>query len=172
MAETTTEDKRARRQAEIDAVGNQRPFQLALTEIKGRAEADGVGRGFEVAANVADKILTAETLDDILNAPEQGPGDLSDFVGKSFRIIGGTIAWAPSSEQFREGGTGYYVQFKALDMNGQEVFVSTGSVNVVFQIKAMEKMGLFDEEGVPLDRYLTVRSRPVPSGTLYWLGSA
>jgi len=155
------------------AVEKRRPYETAILELHARAkmEADS-GFGAEVATSVADRIMEAETIEAVLAIPEQGPGNLDDMVGKAFRFIGGQLHWAISAEQFREGGTGVYAVFKVLDMNDMERMVSTGAVNVVFQLRRLEKLGLFDNDGEISKQYFTVKARPVPSGTLYWLGAA
>lgn len=153
-------------------VETRRPYQTALLEMKGRAELDGEGRGFEIAANVADKILTAESIEDIVAAAEEGPEDITEMVGVSFRFIGQSLTYSESAEQFREGGTGYYAIFKCMDSRGNEHTVSTGSVNVVFQLKAFENKGVFDNAGELSKDLFTIKSRPTKRGTLYWVSFA
>lgn len=146
-----------------------RPYEQALREIKGRAQAerDG-GRSFDIAASVADKILTAETIDEILAIPQQGPEGLDDFVGKAFQFVG-TLSWADSAEQYREGGTGEYVVMKIRTMDEIEHMVSTGATNIVFQLKALENKGMFLSPDEVTERFFTFGARSVASGTLYWL---
>lgn len=153
-------------------VETRRPYQTALLEMKGRAELDSEGRGFDIAANVADKILTAESVEDIVAAAETGPEDIADLVGVGFRFIGQTLVYSESAEQFRDGGTGYYAVFKCVDSRGNEHTISTGAVNVVFQLKAFENKGIFDEEGELSKDLFTIKSRPTRRGTLYWIGFA
>lgn len=154
-------------------VESRRPYEVAMTKLAARVELERANgnRSFEVAASVADKILNAESLDDILAAPEQGPDSAENFIGKGFKLRG-MLDWQPAAEQFREGGTGYYVVFRAVDMNGVLHVVSTGATNLVFQFLAMEEKGMFQDEDWESDVYFTIRSRPVPSGTLFWLSYA
>jgi len=148
-----------------------RPYEVALQEIDGRAALDE-GDSFGIAAEVADKIMSAETLEGVIEAAEQGPEDLEFFTGTSFQFIGGSLRWSHAAEQFREGGTGYYAVFKVVDMKGTEHLVSTGATNVVFQLRKMEKLGVFDEIDVAYPTYFTVKSRPTGKGTLYRISFA
>lgn len=148
-----------------------RPYQLALKEIAGRATMDAVDP-FAVAADVGDKIMQAETIDDILAIPESGPGSLEELTGKMFRFIGGSLRWARSAERYREGGTGVYAFFRCIDNKKNEYSITTGATNVVFQLRALEKKGVFDGEGVIYDFDFTVKCREVSNGSLYWLGAA
>jgi hypothetical protein len=152
------------------AVESRRPYELALAEIKGRAAMDG-NDSFEIASNVADKIMSADSLQGIMDAASQGPEDLSDLEGTAFYMVGESLRFAESAEQFREGGTGYYAIFRCLDLNGTEHTVSTGAVNVIFQLRAMEKQGVFDA-GIYSEHAFTVKSRPTKRGTLYRLDFA
>lgn len=153
-------------------VEQRRPYETAMLEMKGRATLDGEGRGFEIAANVADKILSATSIEDVISAAETGPEDLSDLVGTAFNMIGGTLNYAESAEQFRDGGTGFYVIFQCRDARGTDHTVSTGAVNVVFQMKQLERLGVFDNAGELSEQLFTVKSRPTKNGTLYWIGFA
>lgn len=145
-----------------------RPYQLALREMHGSAKLDD---GFSVAADVADKILMAETIEDILAVPESGPGSIEELQGKMFRFIGGSLRYADSAEKYREGGTGQYAFFRCIDSKGTEHAVTTGATNIVFQLKALQRKGVFDNDGEVYDYDFTVKSREVASGTLYWLGA-
>lgn len=151
-------------------VEERRPYQTALLELKGRVEMEQAnGSAVEIATAVADRIMEAENLDEVMAIPEAGPGGLDDLVGKAFRFIGGQLRWAASAEQFRDGGTGFYAVFSVLDMNDVEHMVSTGSVNVVFQLRKMEKLGIFDNPGELTEKHFTVKTRPTANGSLYWL---
>lgn len=153
-------------------VETRRPYETALLEMKGRANLDGEGRGFEIAANVADQILSADSIEGVIAAAETGPEDVTDLIGVSFKMLGGSLSYLESAEQFRDGGTGFYVVFKCVDSRGTEHTVSTGSVNIVFQMKQLEKLGVFDNEGELSEHLFTVKSRATKRGTLYWIGFA
>lgn len=146
-------------------VSQGRPFQLTMEELHNRSELDK-GSGIEIAANVADQILTAQSIEDVVNAPAQGPGNLDDLVGKPFYFTG-YLRFLRSAEQFREGGVGVYVVFDILDMNSTKSVVSTGAVNVVFQLRQFERLGYFADEDWISDKVFTIRSRPTANGTLY-----
>jgi hypothetical protein len=149
----------------VTPVANLRAYELALKEIKGRVET-GDNAGFEVGASVADKILTAVDIEGIIGAVNQGPGSVEDLVGKPFKFTG-YARYANSADQYKEGGTGQYVIFDYVDLNGEKNTVSTGAVNIVFQVRAMEKLGYFNGDDWVSDKLFTVKSKPTANGTLY-----
>jgi hypothetical protein len=142
-----------------------RPYEIALMEIKGRSSAEE-SNTFEIAVNVADKIMGADSVEGVMDAAGAGPEDLADMEGKPFRFTGYSLRFAESSEQFRGGGTGFYAIFECEDLNRETHTISTGAVNVVFQLKKLEELGVFSVEG-QYDRAFTVRSKPTKNGTLY-----
>lgn len=142
-----------------------RPYQTAMLEMKGRAELDRAN-GFEIAANVADTIASATSLQEIMDAAKQGPEGLESLEGKAFQFLGSSLRWAESAEQYKEGGVGFYAIFKCVDLSGAEHTVSTGATNVVFQLRQMERLGVFDGDG-PSEQHFTIASRPTKGGTLY-----
>lgn len=145
-----------------------RPYEKALKEISGRASMEGDGKGFEIAANVADKILGATDLAGIIAAAEEGPEDLDNWLGKNIWLIPGTLHYNAAAEEYKEGGTGYYTVIDIHDINGERHTVSTGATNIVFQLKAIENQGLLDEGKDPLGP-LTIRNRKSQKGHLYWI---
>lgn len=146
-----------------------RPWQLAISQIKDEAtEVDG----FTVAQDVADKIMRAETIEDVLGVPENGPGDITDLVGRSFRFLGGP-RYSVGAEKYKEGGTGFYVVFRVLFGDGFDALVSTGATNIVFQLKRITQLGGFGStEAEPSEMVYTIKSRDTARGTLYWLSAA
>jgi hypothetical protein len=149
-----------------------RPWEKTVRELHGVTAPEN-SDGFEVAASVADKILTAETLDDVINAVQAGPGDLTELVGKAFQFIGGTLSWHRAAEQYREGGTGFYAVFRVMLLDGEEKMISTGANNVIFQLRRMEDFGIFDNPGELTEKHFTVVPRTTGSGTtLFSIGYA
>lgn len=146
-----------------------RPWQLAIAEIKSEAsEVDG----FAVAQDVADKIMRAETIDDVLGIPENGPGDITDLVGRSFRFLGGP-RYSVGAEKYKEGGTGFYVVFRVLFSDGFDALISTGATNIIFQMKRLGQLGaLGSTEAEPSEMVYTMKCRDTARGTLYWLAAA
>ena len=57
-------------------------------------------------------------------------------------------------------------------MSGNEHLVSTGATNVVFQLRKLEKLGVFDEVDKVYETYFTIKSRPTGKGTLYRIAYA
>lgn len=148
-----------------------RPYEKTLRELHGVTQPEN-SNSFEVAASVADKILTAETIDDVIAAVEQGPGNLEDLVGKAFQFIGGTLSWHRSAEQYKEGGTNFYAVFRVRMLDGEEQMVSTGAVNVVFQLRKFEDLGIFDNPGQLTEKHFTIKSKATGNGTLFSIGYA
>lgn len=149
-------------------VAEMRPYELAVKEMAGRAEMEASdGSAFDIASQVADKILTADSIEAVIGAVGDGPDGLENIQGKPF-FFTGLIRYAKSSEQYREGGVGVYVVFDIVDMQGEKHTVTTGAVNVVFQLRQMEKLGYFGDTDWISDRMFTVRSRITGTGnTLY-----
>jgi hypothetical protein len=147
------------------AFEDMRPYEQALAEISGRTQETDA---FAIASSVADRIMSATTLDEVIEAAAQGPEDLTDWVGRAFRFVGSSLTYSVAAEQYREGGAGFYAVFKCVDLNDQEHTISTGAVNVLFQLRAFEKLGVFDGDGLFPDHF-TVISRPTGRGTLFRL---
>lgn len=146
---------------------NERPYELAMREMTGRAEMEKTagGSGFDIASAVADKITSAKSIEDVIREAN-ARNSLEDFIGKPFRFTG-HLRFSPAAEQFREGGVGVYVTFDALDMNSERHTYSTGAVNVVFTLKKFETLGYFSSEDWISDKVFVVKSRPTPAGAMY-----
>lgn len=141
-----------------------RPYERAIREMEGRAEIER-NNGFEIAASVADKILTAKTVEEAIAAANTSQS-MDDLVGKPFRLTGYLMV-NKSAEQFREGGVGSYVNFSVLDMNNNRKTYGTGAVNVVFTFKRLEELGFFSSEDWVSEQMFTIKSRPTPAGQMY-----
>lgn len=151
-------------------VETRRPFEIAIAEMRNRADLEGTD-SFTIASNVADKIMTAETVEDVIAAANQGPGDMDALVGKAFKFTG-YLRFQHSAEQFRAGGTGEYAIFDIVDLNGSRRTYTTGATNVVFELKRLEHLGYFADEDWVSQPNFTVRSRPTANGTLYTIDFA
>lgn len=151
------------RATEIDV---RRPYEKALAGIAGRASMDSEGGAFEIAAAVGDKISSADSVQDVLDAAEGGPGDIGELAGRTFRFIGGSLRWYKSAEKFRAGGTGFYAVFDAMEKANQ-LTISTGATNVVFQLRRLEELGVFDNAGELSADEFTIKYRETANGTLY-----
>src|ERR1700675_84182 len=96
---------------EIETAGNgsvvaTRPHEQFTEYLARRAEVDGEGRGFEVAANQVDKILVAETEEDIWNADEGGTFNGQDMMDVEIQV--NAISFSPSSDEY-DAALGVYV---------------------------------------------------------------
>jgi hypothetical protein len=143
---------------EVTPVSELRPYEAAIRDLKNRAELEkGSNSAFEIAAEVADKIETAKTIEEIVAAANSGPDSVEDLVGKPF-YLAGYLGIRESSEENKEGGTGQYVTFHYITMDGERKVLTTGATNIVFMTHAFEKMGYFASEEWVSDRIFTVRN--------------
>ena len=145
-----------------------RPFERMVKRLQGIAKLEAEnGAGFDIAANVVDKMLSADSIDDILAAGKDGPLKAEDMEHKPFVVKELTIF--KSAEAFKEGfGVYYVVKCQDAVTLADKVF-SVGATNVVAALFAMDEKGVFESEDNPT---LVIRSRPVPNGKLYYLERA
>lgn len=139
-----------------------RPYELAIREMDGRV-AMGDSSAFEIGAQVADKILQAVTIEDVITAAMSSAGSIDDLVAKPFRFAG-LLRYANAADQYKEGGTGKFVIFDIVDMNGEMSTYQTGAVNIVFQLKQFERLGYFMVESWVSDKVFTIKAKVTGSG--------
>lgn len=152
-----------------------RPYERMRKQLEGIAKIDADnGSGFDIAANVVDKMLTVDEtdidalIDGILDAGKDGPLKAEDMEHKPFLVK--EITWLKSSEAFSAGGFGVYAVVKAIGaIKMEELLFSVGAVNVVSALFAMDQKNVFDGDKSPT---LVIRSRPVPNGKLFYLERA
>lgn len=180
MAKSDTSGKNAAENApengaENTSVESLRPYERMVKQLHGIAKLDSEnGSGFEIAANVVDKILTVDAddieslIDGILSAGSDGPMKAENMEHKPFIVR--EITWLKSAEQFKDGGFGVYAVVKAMGaIKMDELMFSVGATNVVAALFAMDQKGVFESENTPT---LVIRSRPTPNGKLYYLERA
>lgn len=125
-----------------------RPSEQFAAFLQRRATESEGQRSYDVAAQQLDRMLTAESLDDIMDADEQGTYQARDLVNLRLTIEPG-FRVNKSSEKF-EAPLGVYIQFNATansDMpergieKGQELVISTGAPLLIGKIRSLEAGG-------------------------------
>lgn len=165
-------DTRGEKASEVETL---RPYERMVKQLQfiAKNEAEN-GSGFEIAANVVDKMLSVDSddidtlIDGIIGAGKDGPLKAEDMEHKPFLVR--EITWLKSAEAFKDGGYGVYAVVKAIGAVGMDELVfSVGATNVVAALFAMDQKAVFDGDKNPT---LVIRSRPVPNGKLYYLDRA
>lgn len=157
---------------EVDTL---RPYERMVKQLQGIAKLEQEnGSGFDIAANVVDKILTVESddmdalIDGVLSAGSDGPLKAEDMEHKPFIVR--DITWLKAAEAFADGGFGTYAVVKAVNpITMEDILFSTGATNVVATLFAFWQKGVFESEKNPA---LVIRSRPTPNGKLFYLQRA
>lgn len=154
-----------------------RPYERMVKKLQGIAKLESEnGSGFDIAANVIDKMLTVELngddfdsfIDGVLGAGSDGPLKAEQMEHKPFQVR--EIQWFKSAEQFSSGGFGTYAVVKAVNpVTFEDIIFSVGATNVVGTLFAFDQRGVFESDHNPI---LVIRSRPTPNGTLYYLARA
>lgn len=92
----------------------------------------------EVAARMAERLLEASTVDDLL--AENGTAGWGEHEGRSVLIR--DVSFAPST---KKGGLGFYAVVSARDVDTDEpLLLTSGSENVVLQVAKLRQMGKLD----------------------------
>src|SRR5581483_11392521 len=119
-----------------------RPYERFVKSLQERAAENGNSRSFEVGANQMDKILKAETEDEIWDADEGGVVAAKDFKDIEIEIRDYTLA--PSSDQF-ESDLGVYVNIDAVVLQetrgfspGEVVIINTGAKLIVTKLEQLK----------------------------------
>lgn len=111
-----------------------------------RAENDGATRGYEVASNQMDKLLTAETEQEIWDADEGGTVNGQDMIDVELNIRGFKVA--VSSDEY-EATLGVYILIDAVRLdNGEEVIVNTGAPLIITKLRMFEAREMLPVNGV------------------------
>jgi hypothetical protein len=111
-----------------------------------RAEQDGSTRSFDVAANQMDKLLTAETEQEIWDADEGGTFSAQDMTDIELRIRGYKVA--VSSDEY-DSPLGHYILIDAVRLDtGDEVIVNTGAALIITKLRMLESRDLLPVEAV------------------------
>lgn len=153
-------------------VASLRPYERMVKQLQGIAKLEQEnGSGFDIAANVVDKMLSVETddidalIDGVLSAGSDGPMKAEDMEHKPFIVR--DVTWLKSAEAFEKGGFGTYAVVKAANpITMEDIIFSVGATNVVTALFTFWQKGVFESEKNPA---LVIRSRPTPNGKLFYL---
>jgi hypothetical protein len=145
-----------------------RPYQRMTRQMLFIAENESSDNGFEIAANVIDKMLEGQTIDDILSAGSSGPKKGEDMLHKPFVVA--SLQLFKSAEKFKSGSLGVYytVTFRDPIKFTEDVF-SIGAPNVVAALWAMDQKNVFDGDDSPT---LVIRSKETGNGNMLYLERA
>jgi len=116
--------------------------------LKGRAEVESAEvDGQEIAASIAEKILNAETVDDIFAISESGMPGGRDLVGVEQRIHYFTVRQGKDSDIKNDlvGGTFLVVHATKLS-DGSELIWDTSATQLVAQLVALERKHAIAEQ--------------------------
>jgi len=111
-----------------------------------RAEEDGATRGYEVAASQMDKMLAAETEQEIWDADEGGTVNGQDMIDVELEIRGFKVA--TSDDQY-DAALGVYILIDATRLdNGEQVIVNTGAPLIITKLRMFEVREMLPVTGV------------------------
>jgi hypothetical protein len=127
-----------------------KPHDRFVANLKARAVAaqgdDGKKRSFEIAASQMDKILTAETEEDIWDADEGGTVSGKDFTDIAIEINGYELT---ESDDKYDSPLGVYVNINATTLQkakgydvGEIVIINTGATLIITKLEAFRSKGL------------------------------
>lgn len=98
----------------------------------------------EVMRDTVDRIATAETVDDIFAAAEEGSGrslrDAEELLMKPIALDFENFVWLKSAEQYRKNGLGVFVVAPGMLDSGENVNVTTGAPTVVATLGRLYNM--------------------------------
>lgn len=141
-----------------------KPHERFLASLKRRAEVEGARLGQDVSQSQMDKILTAETEQEIWDADEGGTFSGQDMEDVELEIQSFTVA--PSSEQY-DASLGVYINIKATRLDtGEEVIINTGADKIITKLAVFEAKGMLPIlaviKGIPTPNGKMLKLRPVP----------
>lgn len=144
--------------------GAVRPYERMVEDLRGLANLDSAGQGFEIAANVIDSIAQATSEDEIFAANELGPISLKDSENLHNVPVGVyDVTFHKSDSKYEENSLGAYCVFRCMDDSGNDYLVSTGAPQVVASLRMGQLNGLIKEERPWRIRFT---ARPTANGVL------
>lgn len=123
-----------------------KPHERFIRSLNLRAEREGATLGRDVSLSQIDKILAAETAEDIWEADEGGTISGQDAIDMEIEIMSFTVA--PSAEEY-DATLGVFINIKARKMeDDEEIVINTGADKIIAKLAAFESKGLLPVEGV------------------------
>jgi hypothetical protein len=151
-----------------------RPFEKFTAHIQRLAAQNDESNKDIVTSGQVDKILTAETIEDVWDADEGGMYALKDLVGMELELL--SAKDLPSKDETKRNlfGTWLLMECGVLTENkklglpiGDVIMVNTGVPTVIAKIKALQGKGVnhiqFMVQGIPSGAGEMVRLRPIPN---------
>jgi hypothetical protein len=150
-----------------------RPWEKFTDHLQREAQANDKGNKDVVTTNQVDKVLSAETIEDVWDADEGGMYALKDLVGMELSVI--SAKTLPSKDETKRNifGVWLLMECSALTENkrlgipiGEVIMINTGVPTVIAKIKALQGKGVdpieFMVQGIPSGGGEMVRLRPIP----------
>lgn len=151
-----------------------KPHEQFIAYLGRRADSEKVNRAHDVAASQIDRILQAETEEEIWNADEGGVVSGQDMEDVELLIRGFGVA--KSDDKF-DTDLGHYVLIDAVRLDdGADVIVNTGSSLIITKLRMFEVRDLFPIEAVIKGQPTSnggrlLRLRPVPKRAIVAKGT-
>lgn len=139
------------------------PFTRFVETIRGEAElTETFDNGSEIMADVINRVLMAETLEDAFAAQDAGLQNGKDYIDVEITINDFTVRTSDSKYR-KDGDLGVYVRVDAVRLeNGETVQFFTGAPNVVVMLWQARKL-----DKLPLD--CIIKSKETANGELLTL---
>jgi hypothetical protein len=141
-----------------------KPHQRFVESLQRQAEANALVHGAEVSLSQVDRILTAETKQDIWDADEGGTVSGQDMIDVELEIRDYTVL--PSSDEY-DTTLGVYVNIQAVRLDtGEEIIVNTGADKIITKLAAFKAKGFLPIgaviRGVSTRGGTMLKLRPLP----------
>lgn len=134
-----------------------RPYERYVESLKRQAQADSVNRAFDVAATQIDKILTAQTAEEILGADSGGVVSGQDLVDVELMVR--DFSLGESAPEY-DATLGVFALIDATNLQtGEDTIVNCGAALVIAKLSALKAGGF-------LPRELIIRGIKTRNGTL------
>lgn len=176
MAKTETQETQnteiaARENGPVVTPSNRHSLQFR-DWIRNEAEGNRGNRAVNVALSQLDRVLTATTFDEIMDADMEGTYGTQDLVDLEIEVHAGSVEYVPSDDKYEAGTLGVYVQFRATALmdfparnikSGSEILISSGAPLIVGKLRTLEANGF-------LPCPVKIIGVDAPSGTVLKLG--
>lgn len=126
-----------------------------------RLESAQSNRGSEFVMEIMERILAAESFEQIFAEQESGMVSGKDFAGRPFLLHGDNIEVMPS--RFESLPFYFLLKVTALD-TGEEVVLNCGGMTFVATLHGLRQNGYFENPEYPDGRTLVLSATPSPQG--------
>lgn len=142
-----------------------KPHQRFIQSLQRQAEDNAATHGREVSVNQIDKILTAETEEEIWNADEGGTLSGQDMIDVEMEIQDYVVL--PSGDEY-DATLDVYINITAVRLDtGEEVIVNTGADKIITKLAVFKARGMLPIgaviKGVPTRKGTMLKLRPLPN---------